>query len=82
MKRRLPITIHGEFVLAATKAPPHTADTNRHRPTSNHPGNPQARSHAAAMAVTAARRSPATAASGSPPSSTTSPAKPAAHRPA
>ncbi len=42
MKRRLPTTIQGEFVLTASRLPPHTDEQKPHRPTANHPGRPMA----------------------------------------
>lgn len=80
MKRRLPITIQGEFVLAASRLPPHTDEAKRQQPTASQPGRPIASRHAAATATTAHRRVSPRGTSGTPPSSTASPAKPVARR--
>ena len=53
MRRRLPMTRLGVFVLAANNLPPLTADTNRHRPSRAQPGNEHAASNAAPIAATA-----------------------------
>jgi len=65
----------GEFVLAAIRLPPLTAQANRHRPTASHPGRPHAAPNAALIASRANRISSAAGRIASPPSSTASAAK-------
>lgn len=80
MKRLLPITYHGEIMLAAISVPPLTTDANRHAPSPAHPGNPDPASNAAPTAATAKRAAPAGGVITGPPSSTASAANPAPTR--
>jgi hypothetical protein len=50
MKRRLPTTNQGEFVLVERRDPPHTEEQKRQGSTDIHPGSAQAARHAAAIA--------------------------------
>jgi len=72
MKRRLPVISQGEFVLAAIRVPPLTAQANRHNPSPAHPGRPHAAPHAAVIASRANRTAPAAGRIASPPRSTAS----------
>jgi len=62
MKRRFPVISQGEFVLAAIRLPPLTAQANRHNPAAGHPGRPSS----------ANRRASAAGRTASPPRSTAS----------
>jgi hypothetical protein len=53
MKRRLPMTNQGEFVLVESRDPPHTDEQKRHGPTANQPGSAHAARHEAAIAPAA-----------------------------
>ena len=74
MKRRLPTIRQGEVVLAAISLPPHTDDTNLHKPRPAHPGSAAAAPNAAVTATSANR--PGSAAGGPAPR----PARPPAPR--
>ena len=78
MKRRLPTINQDESVLVAISLPPHTAETNRHGPSVDQPGAPNAARHAAAIAA----RAPAPTSTGEltagPPNSTANAANAAA----
>jgi hypothetical protein len=50
MKRRLPMTNQGEFVLVESSDPPHTDEQKRHGSTDIHPGSVHAARHEAAIA--------------------------------
>lgn len=80
MKRRLPITNQSESVLAATKLPPATAETNLHRPSAAQPGSDNAASHAASIAANAHSAVSAVGATVAPPSSTANAANATATR--
>jgi hypothetical protein len=50
MRRRLPMTNQGEFVLVERSDPPHTDEQKRHGFTDIHPGSAHAARHAVAIA--------------------------------
>jgi hypothetical protein len=50
MKRRLPMTNQGEFVLVDSSDPPHTDELKRQGFTEIHPGSAHAALHALAIA--------------------------------
>jgi hypothetical protein len=80
MKRRLPMTNQGEFVLVERTDPPHTDEQKRHGFTDTHPGNAHAARHALSIAPRAKASGSETGVGASSPRSTHSAAKATASR--